>query len=172
MPDKADKQIAVSKVHNCIHILSDPTRIKIITTLSGGRSLCAKDILSHFDLSQPTLSHHMNAMVESRLIVATKVGRNVYYKLSKNGIKSIVSFFESLIDEASESKLMDEAYANLERSTLASGYKKSPMLPKPKSVISSPEIPDDNIIKDQKNKKKSKGKSKEEKKGKKRKKKK
>lgn len=172
MPDKTDKQTGVSSVQNWIHILSDPTRIKIIKTLSGDRSLCAKEIQSNFDLSQPTLSHHMNVMVDARLVIATKVGRNVYYKLSKSGIRSIILFFESLLDESAETKARGEALSNKEMSTRLSGTKKTPMLPKPKSIISSPELPDGNIIKDQKNKKKNKVKFKEEKKSKKKKKKK
>ena len=59
MPDKTDKQTGVSSVQNWIHILSDPTRIKIIKTLSGDRSLCARGIHSKCDLSQPTLAHNM-----------------------------------------------------------------------------------------------------------------
>ncbi|NLT10950.1 MAG: winged helix-turn-helix transcriptional regulator [Clostridiaceae bacterium] len=170
MPEKTDKLLSATNIQDTIHILSDPTRIKIMKTLSGGRSLCAKDILAHFVLSQPTLSHHLNAMVEARLIIATKAGRNVYYKLSKSGIRSIVKFFESLIDESPDTKFADEAYSIVDTVINSSGYKKSPMLPKPKSVIMSPELPNDNIIKEQKSKKK-KGKSKEDKKCKKKKKK-
>ena len=38
--------------------LADPKRLKIIDLLTGG-SLCACEILKHFDFTQPTLSHHI-----------------------------------------------------------------------------------------------------------------
>lgn len=41
--------------------LADPKRLKIIDLLSCG-SLCACDILDHFDFTQPTLSHHMKVL--------------------------------------------------------------------------------------------------------------
>lgn len=41
--------------------LADPKRLKIIDLLSCG-SLCACDILDHFEFTQPTLSHHMKVL--------------------------------------------------------------------------------------------------------------
>ena len=41
--------------------LADPKRLKIIDILSCG-SLCACDILDHFDFTQPTLSHHIKVL--------------------------------------------------------------------------------------------------------------
>ena len=51
--------------------MADPNRLKIIDLLSCG-SLCACDILDHFDFTQPTLSHHMKVLQAAGIISARK----------------------------------------------------------------------------------------------------
>ena len=41
--------------------LSDPNRVKILDLLSCD-TLCACDLLEHFDFTQPTLSHHIKVL--------------------------------------------------------------------------------------------------------------
>ncbi|MDT2424077.1 metalloregulator ArsR/SmtB family transcription factor, partial [Enterococcus avium] len=47
--------------------LADPKRLKIIDLLSCG-SLCACDVLDHFEFTQPTLSHHMKVLERSGVV--------------------------------------------------------------------------------------------------------
>ena len=51
--------------------LLDPKRLKIIDILSCG-SLCACDILDHFDFTQPTLSHHIKVLEKVGIVLVTK----------------------------------------------------------------------------------------------------
>ncbi|TDM02492.1 ArsR/SmtB family transcription factor [Macrococcus carouselicus] len=62
-------------------ILSDRNRVEIVDLLSCG-PLCACDILEHFDVTQPTLSHHMKQLVAAGLIDSWKEGKKVMYKLN------------------------------------------------------------------------------------------
>ncbi|MFC6171108.1 ArsR/SmtB family transcription factor [Loigolactobacillus jiayinensis] len=60
--------------------MADPNRLKIIDLLSCG-SLCACDILTHFDFSQPTLSHHMKVLQSAGIVTARKEGKWQHYTL-------------------------------------------------------------------------------------------
>ncbi|RRG05000.1 MAG: ArsR family transcriptional regulator [Lactobacillus sp.] len=60
--------------------MADPNRLKIIDLLSCG-SLCACDILEHFDFSQPTLSHHMKVLQNAGIVAARKEGKWQHYTL-------------------------------------------------------------------------------------------
>lgn len=62
--------------------LSDAKRIKIVDMLSCG-SMCACDILGHFDFTQPTLSHHMNLLLKADLIYVEKTGTWHHYSLNQ-----------------------------------------------------------------------------------------
>lgn len=61
--------------------LADPKRLKIVDLLSCG-SLCACDILDHFDFTQPTLSHHMKVLEKAGVVLVTKEGTWHHYQLT------------------------------------------------------------------------------------------
>ncbi|NLW89740.1 MAG: helix-turn-helix transcriptional regulator [Clostridiaceae bacterium] len=151
-----------------IQVVSDPTRIQIMKTLSENGPMCGKSILSFFTITQPTLSHHMSLLCSSGLVDSKKEGKFVVYKICPAGVKTIVLFFEKLISE--EKKLEPGETRNIKASSKKPSLIKTPMLPKLKTSVPSPEIPSDTIIEGKKIKNKDKGKdSKKEKKKKKKK---
>ncbi|EKY25389.1 putative arsenical resistance operon repressor [Clostridium celatum DSM 1785] len=58
--------------------LSDSNRIKIIKLLSSEEQ-CACKLLEHFNLTQPTLSHHMKVLIDCGLVISRKKGTWNYY---------------------------------------------------------------------------------------------
>ena len=66
-------------------VLSDPNRLMIIDMLSCGE-LCACVILEKFNITQPTLSHHMKNLCESGLVIGRKEGKWMYYSLSEKTV--------------------------------------------------------------------------------------
>ncbi len=64
----------------------DHNRLRIMEQLQQGE-VCACKLLSHLNIGQPTLSHHMKILVDSGLVQARKDGKWVHYALSKEGIE-------------------------------------------------------------------------------------
>lgn len=63
--------------------LGSPVRVQILDLISqGGGDLCACDIERHFDLSQPTIAHHLRVLREAGLITAHPRGVWVIYRLN------------------------------------------------------------------------------------------
>lgn len=60
--------------------LSDTNRLMIVDMLSRGE-FCACKILEKFQISQPTLSHHMRRLCQVGLVVARKEGKWMHYSL-------------------------------------------------------------------------------------------
>lgn len=71
--------------------LSDETRLNIINLLST-EPLCACDILESFNISQPTLSYHMNLLSESGLVSAKRDGKWMYYSLNKEQLCQLMDY--------------------------------------------------------------------------------
>lgn len=153
-----------------IHVISDSTRIQIMKTLSENGQMCARDILAYFSITQPTLSHHMSLLSESGLVDARKDGRWVYYRLRREGVRRVVQFFESLMNDMPANKTggMINPVEKPERISRAT-TKKTPMLPTPKKTILRPEIAEPDELKSKKDKKKGKNKDSKKKKNKKKK---
>lgn len=60
--------------------LAHPVRLQIVEILSRlGGQVCVCDIESQFDLSQPTISHHLKVLRQAGLIDAQQRGVWVYY---------------------------------------------------------------------------------------------
>ncbi|APR82549.1 Arsenical resistance operon repressor [Minicystis rosea] len=73
--------------------LGDETRLEMLGLLaSAGTELCVCDIESHFELSQPTISHHLKLLREAGLVTSERRGTWVYYALDKNTLRLLPEF--------------------------------------------------------------------------------
>src|SRR5512145_1314980 len=65
--------------------LSNPIRLQIIDLISqGGGQICACDIERHFDLTQPTISHHLKVLRDAGLIMSEQRSVNIYHKVNQS----------------------------------------------------------------------------------------
>lgn len=62
--------------------MADPKRLKIIDLLSNG-TMCACDVLKHFDFTQPTLSHHMKVLEKAGIVSVSKQSQWHHYTLKE-----------------------------------------------------------------------------------------
>ena len=65
--------------------LADETRLEIIALLQK-RELCVSEISARFDMTQPSISHHLDVLKRAGLVKAEKRGREVYYRLDGSAI--------------------------------------------------------------------------------------
>ncbi|MDU0451389.1 ArsR/SmtB family transcription factor [Staphylococcus chromogenes] len=78
-----------------LKIISDVNRLEIINMLSCGE-LCACDLLEHFQISQPTLSHHMKILVEGNMVNMRKEGNKRMYQLNHHFFNELKETLEHL----------------------------------------------------------------------------
>lgn len=72
--------------------LADDTRLAIVRMLAAhGEPLCVCHITDSFELSQPTISHHLKLLRQAGLIHAEKRGLWAYYSLSTNKVQALAS---------------------------------------------------------------------------------
>ncbi len=71
--------VACCDLDSFIKAMADGTRQRILSLLQAGE-LNESDIVAHLDLTQPTISHHLELLRRSNLIVARHEGRCVFYR--------------------------------------------------------------------------------------------
>ncbi len=71
--------------------LADPTRRKILDLLKE-RDLTAGEIASHFNMSKPSISQHLNILKQSNLVKNRKEGKYVYYTLNTTVVQDILNW--------------------------------------------------------------------------------
>jgi ArsR family transcriptional regulator, arsenate/arsenite/antimonite-responsive transcriptional repressor len=65
--------------------LGDPTRIQILNLLAANRDpVCVCDIVKHFPVGQPTISHHLKILRAARFVLAERRGTFMYYRVNRN----------------------------------------------------------------------------------------
>jgi ArsR family transcriptional regulator len=69
--------------------LADPTRVAIVNRLAGAGEVCVCELVADFELSQPTISHHLRILREAGLVEARRRGTWAYYRLVPEAVSSL-----------------------------------------------------------------------------------
>ena len=75
--------------------LSDSNRLEIVQMLSEGEK-CGCRLLERFEITQPTLSHHMKILVESGMVNDRKEGKWHYYSLNAETFNAFKDYIEKI----------------------------------------------------------------------------
>ena len=65
--------------------LADETRQAILQLLVEGEK-CVSDLVDQFDMSQPTISHHLSILKSLGLVGRRKEGKHVYYSIDQDNV--------------------------------------------------------------------------------------
>jgi ArsR family transcriptional regulator, arsenate/arsenite/antimonite-responsive transcriptional repressor len=69
--------------------LADPTRVAIVNHLSAADEVCVCNLVDAFDLSQPTISHHLKILRQAGLVESARRGTWAYYRLVPEAIDAL-----------------------------------------------------------------------------------
>ena len=71
--------------------LADPVRLRLMSLVAShpGGEACVCDLADAFDLSQPTISHHLKVLHDSGLLDRDKRGVWVYYRARTGALASL-----------------------------------------------------------------------------------
>lgn len=72
--------------------LADPTRRKILQMLRK-QDMTAGEIADQFDISKPSISHHLSILKQADLIQDERKGQNILYSLNTSVLDDLVRWF-------------------------------------------------------------------------------
>lgn len=76
--------------------LSDPVRLRLLSLVashSGGEA-CVCDLSAGFELSQPTISHHLKVLREAGLLSSERRGSWVYYRIESQALAPLARLLD------------------------------------------------------------------------------
>ena len=77
-----------SELSPSLKAMADPTRLKILLMLEGeGRTV--GQIVDFFHLSQPTITRHLQTLLQADLVIRARSGQHVIYSLNTNVIREV-----------------------------------------------------------------------------------
>jgi ArsR family transcriptional regulator len=81
------------RVAPLLKAMADPVRLRLLSLVAshGDGEACVCDLVSAFDLSQPTISHHLKVLHQIGLLDRSKRGVWVYYKVRSDALTDLAS---------------------------------------------------------------------------------
>lgn len=87
--EEIGKTLKITQGHiNFFKALGDRTRLRILEILYNAGEMNVDSLTHHFDMSQPTISHHLAILKGAKILKMEKRGKEAYYSLDKQAIHS------------------------------------------------------------------------------------
>lgn len=83
--------------NNAFKALSDNTRRKILDLLKE-KAMTAGDIADYFQITKPSISHHLSILKQAELISDERKGQFIYYSLNTSVFEDVVKWFISFLN--------------------------------------------------------------------------
>jgi ArsR family transcriptional regulator len=91
-PISADHAAQVAPL---LKAIADPTRLRLLSIVLSheGQEACVCDLTPYFDLSQPTISHHLKVLHDTGVLDREKRGTWVFYRARPEAMAGLVTLF-------------------------------------------------------------------------------
>ena len=93
----------MSDQNSLFKALSDPSRRKILQMLKT-KDMTAGEIADQFEMSKPSISHHLSQLKQARLVLDERQGQSIYYSLNTTVFQEVIGFFIELLAKEGEPK--------------------------------------------------------------------
>ena len=90
-------------MNDAFKALADPTRRQILKLLQE-KDRTAGEIAAYFNMTKPSISHHLNVLKNSGLVLDERNGQNIVYSLNMTVFQDIIRWFFDFSQKEKENK--------------------------------------------------------------------
>jgi ArsR family transcriptional regulator len=76
--------------------LGDPVRLRLAALIASQAEICVCELTPHFQLSGPTISHHLKTLREAGLIDGERRGTWVYYWIKPDALHTLSALLQPI----------------------------------------------------------------------------
>ena len=87
----AETEVSDKDLVRALKALADPTRFKIVQEIAAAGELSCGQVAERFDVSQPTISHHMKILLDAGLLVQRAEGKHHFTSVDKKLLARLVA---------------------------------------------------------------------------------
>jgi ArsR family transcriptional regulator len=85
--------VQADRITVLLKALADPIRLRLMSMIAAADEICVCDLLGPFDVSQPTISHHLKVLRAAGLVDCERRGTWVYYRAERDSLDTIGQLF-------------------------------------------------------------------------------
>jgi ArsR family transcriptional regulator, arsenate/arsenite/antimonite-responsive transcriptional repressor len=74
--------------------LGDPVRLRLMSLIASTTEACVCDLTERFEVSSPTISHHLRVLREAGLVDCERRGTWVYYWVRPEALRQLAALLE------------------------------------------------------------------------------
>ena len=91
---------AAERIAPLVKAIADPVRLRLVSLVASHADgeACVCDLNDAFDLSQPTISHHLKLLHDAGLLDRDKRGVWAYYRLRTEALASVAALIAATPD--------------------------------------------------------------------------
>jgi ArsR family transcriptional regulator len=79
--------------------LGDPVRLRLAAMISARDEICVCELTPAFELSGPTISHHLRILREAGIVDSERRGTWVYYRIVPQAVHSLSALLAGAVEE-------------------------------------------------------------------------
>jgi ArsR family transcriptional regulator len=69
--------------------LGDTKRLKMVQEIAAAGELCCGEVAERFDLSQPTISHHLRKLTDAGVLIVREAGQHRFISINQSIIREL-----------------------------------------------------------------------------------
>jgi len=74
--------------------LGDPIRLRLMSMIASTTEVCVCDLTDAFDVSGPTISHHLRVLREAGLVDSQRRGTWVHYRARPDALRQLAALLQ------------------------------------------------------------------------------
>ena len=86
------------EIVRALRALADPTRFRMVQEIAAAGELSCSELTERFDVSQPTISHHLKLLLDAGLLVSRSEGRHHYTSVDKKLVSRLVALIPGRLE--------------------------------------------------------------------------
>ena len=96
------KHHEASELAEMFRLLGDPTRVRILYTLSDAEELCVHEIAAAVDASETKVSQALRLLRTAGAVRNRRDGRHVYYRLHDDHVRTLLDVSRDHVSHGAE----------------------------------------------------------------------
>jgi ArsR family transcriptional regulator len=97
-------ELSDTDIVRALKALADPTRFRMVQEIAAAGELSCGQLTERFDVSQPTISHHLKLLQDAGLLIQRTEGKHHYTSVDKKLVARIAALIPSRLDAAPKRK--------------------------------------------------------------------
>jgi ArsR family transcriptional regulator len=92
------EDISDQDIVRALKALADPTRFRMVQEIAAAGELSCGQLTERFDVSQPTISHHLKLLQDAGLLVQRTEGKHHFTSVDKKLVARIAALIPARLD--------------------------------------------------------------------------